>query len=317
MSTRSPILFLVFNRPDTTQRVFEAIRAACPPRLYVAADGPRGDRADEATRCETVRRIATAVDWPCNLVTLLRSENLGCKRAVSSAITWFFQHEAAGIILEDDCLPDPSFFPYVDELLDRYRDDESVMWVSGDNFISSHWRAHDSYYFSQYPHIWGWASWRRAWRHYDVDMRDWHTSDKAALLQRQLPGLRRAREQWRNTFDKVSTGCIDTWDYQWTYACWKAAGIGCLPDVNLISNIGFGSGATHTLSAESKHANLPVVPIAQPLRHPPVACANAAADRWTSEHVFGIDERLSELGRWRRAIARRIARIWPRPPART
>ena len=317
MSTRSPILFLVFNRPDTTRRVFEAIRTARPPRLYVAADGARVARAGEAERCEEVRRIAMAVDWPCELVTLLRPTNLGCKRAVSTAINWFFEHEAEGIILEDDCLPDPSFFPYVDDLLERYRSDERVMWISGDNFISSHWKPSTSYYFSHYPHIWGWATWRRAWEHYDVDMRQWNAGNKDGFLQSRLPSLRRAREQWRKNFDQVSSGGIDTWDYQWTYACWKAAGIGCLPDVNLISNIGFGSGATHTLSAESKHANLAVVPIAQPLRHPPVACANAAADRWTSEHVFGIDERLSELGRWRRAIARRIARIWPRPPART
>lgn len=316
MSMRSPILFLVFNRPDTTKRVFEAIRAARPARLYVAADGARADRPDEAARCEAVRRVATAIDWPCELFTLFRSSNLGCKRAVSSAITWFFEHETEGIVLEDDCLPDPSFFPYVDEMLERYRSDERVMWVSGDNFISSHWKSPASYYFSRYPHIWGWATWRRAWQHYDVDMREWHASDKEAFLERRLPGLRRARAHWRSIFDKVSTGGIDTWDYQWVHACWKADGIGCLPEVNLISNIGFGAGATHTRSAESKHANLAVAPIVQPLRHPLAVCADDDADRWTSEHVLDIDERPSELGRWGRALVRRVSRAWPRPAAR-
>jgi hypothetical protein len=311
MSTGSPILFLVFNRPETTQRVFEAIQAARPSRLYVAADGPRPARSDEASRCEAVRRLATAIDWPCELHTLFRSENLGCKLAVSSAITWFFEHESEGLILEDDCLPDPSFFTYVDELLERYRGDERVMWISGDNFISSHWKPPASYYFSRYPHIWGWATWRRAWRHYDVDMLEWSRNDKDAFLQRRLLGLRRARVHWRKTFDIVSTGGIDTWDYQWTYACWRADGIGCLPDVNLVSNIGFGAGATHTISAESKHANLAVASLTQPLRHPTAVRADDAADRWTSQHVFDIDESGSELVRWGRALARRLR--WSRP----
>ncbi len=170
---QSPILLLVFNRPDTTRQVFETIRAARPPRLYVAADGPRPGRAGEAERCAEVRELTTQIDWPCELKTLFRNENLGCKIGVSSAIDWFFQNEPEGIILEDDVVPLPSFFLYCDVLLDRYRNDIRVGVISGSNLVSNHLMLEESYFFSRYNHIWGWASWRRAWDHYDVTMASW------------------------------------------------------------------------------------------------------------------------------------------------
>lgn len=293
LTMRSPVLFLVFNRPDTTARVFEAIRRAQPPRLYVAADGPRAARAGEQERCEAVRRIAIAVDWPCELATLFRERNLGCKRAVSSAISWFFEHEPEGIVLEDDCLPDASFFPYCDELLDRYRDDPRVMCISGDNFISSVWTPEDSYYFSRYQHIWGWATWRRAWASYDVDMAEWRNGRGSAVVEARLPGEPRAVAYWCRLFDAVANGRIDTWDYQWMYACFRECGLSCMPASNLISNIGFGEGATHTVSPESKQANLCVSPLPIALRHPESVEPRIEADRWTSEHVFGLDEQQS------------------------
>lgn len=304
MSIRSPLLFLVFNRPDTTERVFEAIRKARPTRLYVAADGPRASRPTESERCDTVRRIATAVDWPCEVQTLFRAENLGCKRAVSSGITWFFEHEPEGIILEDDCVPDPSFFSYCDELLERYRADPRVMCVSGDNFVSSVWKPTETYYFSKFVHIWGWASWRRAWDLYDVDIRNWQAQDKAALLERWMPGERSAQALWRACFDGVASGQIDTWDYQWVYTCWQHGGLSAMPAVNLISNIGFGPGATHTVSPESKLARLPVEPLPAPYLHPALVQPSSFADAWTSRHVLGVDERFISLARLKRGVRR-------------
>lgn len=165
-----PVLFLVFNRAHTTVRVFEAIRQARPARLYVAADGPRPVREGEAERCAEVRRIATNVDWDCEVHTLFRDENLGCRHAVSSAITWFFVYEEEGIILEDDCIPNQSFFLYCAELLERYRDDERIMCITGDNFQKTMEGYPFGYYFYIYNHCWGWASWRRAWSHYDADL---------------------------------------------------------------------------------------------------------------------------------------------------
>lgn len=311
MSTVSPILFLVFNRPDCTRRVFEAIREARPPRLYVAADGPRASRPGESERCDAVRRVATDVDWPCQVITLMRSENFGCKRAVSSAITWFFDHEPEGIVLEDDCLPAASFFPYCDELLARYRTDERVMCISGDNFISGTWDPPHSYYFSQYAHIWGWASWRRAWRHYDVDLTAWRNGIHQNMLETRFPNEGRARVHWRGLFDAVARGEIDTWDYQWTFACWANRGLSCMPKVNLISNIGFGHDATHTVSPESKLAGMPCGSLALPLAHPASVAPSTEADRWTSGRIFDIDENLGILGRlWRRVLGR-VSRAWP------
>ncbi|HEY6643531.1 hypothetical protein [Povalibacter sp.] len=309
MSTRSPVLFIVFNRPDTTRRVFEAIRAARPPRLYVAADGPRPHKAGEVERCEEVRRIATAVDWPCELKTLMSDENLGCKVGESSGMNWFFENELEGIVLEDDCLPDPSFFTYCDDLLERYRDDPLVMHISGDNFISDTWKPEESYYFSQYVHGWGWASWRRAWQHYDVDMRSWRSGNKREFLERALPGQPDARLFWGDIFDRTVNGQIDTWDYQWVYACWKQGGLSCMPKINLISNIGFGEGATHTSNPDGKHARLGVGSLDTPLKHPTVIEASVYADRWSSENVFDIPNEICIVKRWNRRLRGRLGKL--------
>jgi hypothetical protein len=308
MSSRSPVLFLVFNRPDTTRLVFEAIRAARPPRLYVAADGPRSDRPGDAERCGEVRRIATAVDWPCRLVTRFLDSNHGCRNAVSQAVTWFFDQEPEGIVLEDDCLPEPSFFGFCEELLERYRDDHRVMSISGDNFISSVWQPTESYYLSRYVHIWGWASWRRAWQHYDVSMASWNTFDHDDLLRLRFPGAPRAQRYWRRVLDRVSAGQIDTWDYQWVYAAWRQAGLSCMPRNNLVSNIGFGLDATFTKDTEGMHANLSREAIQLPLTHPRHVVGNVAADRWTTRHVFSVRERWFAAERWREWCARTTLR---------
>jgi hypothetical protein len=299
--TSAPVLFMVFNRPDTTARVFDAIRAARPTHLFVAADGPREQREGEADRCRQVREIATAVDWPCTVTTLFRDQNLGCKRAVSSAIDWFFDQVPEGVILEDDCIPDPSFFPYVTTLLERYRDDTRVMMISGDNFIAGHWRPTASYYFSGFTHIWGWASWRRAWAQYDVDMSDWPAQRAEGLLERRFPDSIEARTYWAGLFDRVRRGEIDTWDYQWAYTTFKRGGVACMPAVNLISNIGFGADATHTLDPEAKLANLPSAALPMPLTHPQDVAADESADAWTLANVFGIDSRpVGQRGEQRR-----------------
>lgn len=293
---KNPVLFLVFNRPDVTARVFQILQRMQPPRLYVAADGPRESRPAEGSLCEQTRAIATAVDWPCEVFTLFRETNFGCKRAVSSAISWFFDREVQGIVLEDDCLPEPSFFDYCDELLDRYRNDDRVMCISGDNFISSHWQPEHSYYFSRYAHIWGWASWARAWEHYRVDLAAPGDDRIEEVLERTFPGSARLRDHWEALLTEVAAGRIDTWDYQWTYALWRKQGLSCVPRVNLISNIGFGAGATHTVHAESKLASLAVARLRQPLEHPAQVRRSELADSWTEKRIFEVST-LSDVRR--------------------
>ena len=282
---KSAVLFLVFNRPEPTARVFEAIREAQPPRLYVAADGPRAARIGESERCALTRRIASAVDWPCRVDTLFRETNLGCKNAVSSAIGWFFEHEDEGIILEDDCLPEPSFFRYCDELLAHYRDNPRIGLISGDNFQFGKTHGVSSYYFSRYAHIWGWASWRRVWKHYDRDCANWPAFRDDGGLER-VPGMsRREIRHWESIFDKVYANGIDTWDYQLAFAMWSHQMLSVLPQQNLVTNIGFGPEATHT-SASSRFANVPVSPIRFPLLHPTSLTACEQADRRTSEMLL-------------------------------
>jgi len=263
---KTPVLLLVFNRPELTAQCFAAIRAARPERLYVAADGPRAARLGEAGRCAAVRRIATAVDWPCELKTLFRQDNLGCGRAVAEGITWFFENEAEGIILEDDIDPDPSFFLYCEALLERYRDDEQVAMISGYNRFGSLPKSEASYGFTQHACIWGWASWRRAWQQYDFKMASWPSPAARHRVAAVLGKRRFAIQYWSDLFDQTKSGTIDTWDYQWVFSMWMNEMIGILPATALIANIGFGDDATHTFA--------PVAPLpprglmSLPLKHP-------------------------------------------------
>jgi hypothetical protein len=288
MSCRSPILFIAFNRPQTTQRVFDAIRRARPPRLYVAADGPRAGRAEELKKCEAVRGIATAVDWPCELRTLFRSDNLGCRRAVSAAITWFFESESEGIILEDDCLPDLSFFTFCDDLLDRFRQDERVMCITGDNFVADYWQPSESYYFSRYPSIWGWATWARAWRHYAAASGSLSARSVDRILKHALPDRPLVREFWRARIAEVRLGVVDTWDYDWVLTMFARGGVCCVPRENLVENIGFGEGATHTVASVCPAYVASAKTVAMPLMHPTEVQVSLVADQCTDDRIFGL-----------------------------
>ena len=325
---RTPVLFLVFNRPATTSSVFAAIRAAAPPRLYVAADGPRQDRSEEAACCEKVRSIATAVDWPCEVQTLFRDTNLGCKNAVSGAISWFFEHEDEGIILEDDCLPSSTFFRYCEELLARFRHDTRIMSIAATNMQGRCPDADPSYFFSRYSLMWGWATWRRAWRHYDLSMRDWPRLRGQGWLRGIGEGSWLFARVWRRIFDACFAGRIDTWDYQWIYSCWLQGGASILPCTNLVRNLGIGENATHTIFHHDILSTLQEAQIEFPLRHPGYIARNHEADRFLDRHWFHVDWKgelrgsLEELlaggalARLTRPLRTRLRRRANRGPAR-
>ena len=243
---KTPVLMLVFNRPDLTQTLFDIIRAARPERLYVAADGPRPTREGEAERCAEVRRIVTAIDWPCEVKTLFREANLGCRLAVSGGIGWFFDQEPEGIVLEDDIHPDPSFFPYCEALLERYRDDPQVAIISGCNMVDGISDRQAGYRFSRHALIWGWASWRRTWQHYDIAMTGWPSPEARARLAAMFDGHRLLISNWSAIFDRMARGEIDTWDYQLQYSAWMHGMLSIIPAHTLIVNEGFRSDATHT-----------------------------------------------------------------------
>lgn len=254
-----PILFLIFNRPDTTQKVFDVIREIRPKQLFIAADGPRKNKSGEIQKCNETRTIVNQINWECEIKTLFRDENLGCGMAVSSAITWFFENVEEGIILEDDCLPHPSFFSYCEELLDRYRDNDEVMLISGSNRYDKNAMVKTSYYFLAVFCIWGWATWRSAWKKYEYDINKISKKQLNAALKYYFKD-NRIRRYWRWIFYLLRKHQIDTWDYQFAFCVWINKGLSIAPYKNLISNIGFGENATHTLS-NYKISNLPTFTI--------------------------------------------------------
>lgn len=283
------ILFIIFNRPDTTKQVFEAIRKAQPSRLYIAADGPREGRVGEVERVAKVREIATAIDWPCDVKTLFQEQNLGCKYGPKSAIDWFFHQEEEGIILEDDCLPHPDFFGFCEDLLLRYRTDERVAVITGNNFQNGQRRGEASYYFSRYVHIWGWATWRRAWLLNDSDIRFWPHWRDSEDWKGKLTDKVEAR-YWRKIFDSVYEHRFETtWDYPWTACAWYHGRLTATPNGNLVSNIGFGPDSTHTKDANSPIAAYPTNPLGK-LIHPELVVIDDQADRYVFHHVYGGKE---------------------------
>jgi hypothetical protein len=266
-SLTTPVLLIVFNRPDTTARVFQEIRRAGPPALYVAADGPRPGVAADTALCDAARRVVAEIDWPCDVRTLYRDENLGPKHAPASAITWFFDHEPEGIVLEHDCLPHPSFFRFSEELLARYRREPRVMMIGGWNPLGR-WRDdRQSYHFST-GGPWGWASWRRAWTHYDVHMARWADEEARRALRAILRHPRQLRDDLRR-FALTHAGRIQTWDYQWRFARLVNGGLTVTPSRNLVRNIGFRPDATTTRRSRSVFAHMPAYELEFPLRHPP------------------------------------------------
>jgi len=249
-SLKTAVLFLVFNRLETTKQVFQAIREAQPLRLYIASDGPRATHPSEKKEVKAVRDyLLSNLDWQCEVSTLLRESNLGCKHAVENAITWFFDHEEMGIILEDDCLPSDSFFSYCQELLEEYRNDKRVMMISGLNKQEKWETASNDYFFSHLGGIWGWASWSRAWEFYDADM----SALDRILRKHYLRGLlgRRLGKLREKQMIKIRAKNIDTWDFHWALSRHMNSGLSCVPSKNLVTNIGFGENATHTVSSIS------------------------------------------------------------------
>ena len=283
MAFETPIAFCIFNRPEPTSRVFEAIARQRPSKLLIIADGPRDDRPKEDFLVAQTRAIVEKVDWNCDLITNLSDSNLGCRNRMATGLTWAFEQVEELIILEDDCLPDDSFFEYCQTLLRMYRDRPEVMMISGNNFQPKS-RTNHSYFFSNYSHIWGWASWRRAWQQYDVDMQDWPQVRAEKCIAEHLDS-QREYEFWRDIFDQQHANAIDTWDFAWAYTCMKQGGLTILPNVNLVSNLGFGADATHTMDINSPLSNLPTESISR-LEHPETIERNNIADQWTFQNIF-------------------------------
>jgi hypothetical protein len=297
---KSAVLFIVFNRPDSTHKVFDQIRKARPSRLYVAADGPRFDQEGEEQLCKKTRSIVDKLDWDCEIHTLFRDKNLGCKKAVSSAINWFFNHEEEGIILEDDCLPSDSFFGFCDILLDKYRNDARVRHISGCNFQQGQKWGDSTYYFSNISHVWGWATWKRVWNEYDLTLSGYSRHD----VKRQFGNIYNDPmiiESWDEIFSQVKAGQINSWAYPLGFMNYFNNGLCIIPNENLVSNIGFGENATHTQNQDSLNANIPLHEITE-IKHPIYFVPEKQADEFSLSYEFNIAEKKRKQQLLRRRI---------------
>jgi hypothetical protein len=308
MQFTTPITMMVFNRPELTERLFGIVASQRPKTLLVIADGPREGRVGEAEKCKAVRSIVSKVDWPCELLTNFSDVNLRCRARFTTGLNWVFEQFEQAIILEDDCVPDPTFFTFCEEILDRYRDDPRVMHITGNNWLPGDWNYPASYYFSHYTACWGWATWRRAWKLFDPMIPNWPQVKASGFLSSYLPNPREVAF-WTRNFDQVHSSGADIWDYQWTFACMSNRGLGVTPMVNLVSNVGTGPDATHTNTGEPR-MNWPTGSISFPLRHP------LAIERCTAEdeQLFSqyLDPRGPDPGlmlRARRKVGRTLRKV--------
>jgi hypothetical protein len=302
----TPILFIIFNRPTTTRIVFEHIRDRKPRQLFIAADGPRLTHHNDADYCQQARAVVDNIDWPCVVHTLFHDKNLGCGRAVNTAISWFFSHVERGIILEDDCVPDPTFFDFCDTMLDRYNDDLRIMMIAGTSYLFNRVRSTNSYFFSRYYPVWGWATWRRAWQYYDFEIKEW-AHDRQSYMLEQFFHNAKIVHFWSEYFDRIVRHELDTWDIQWTYACIKQKAFCIVPFNNLISNIGYIG--THAIGIKSFDQDIERRPIEVPhLVHPKtvIACDGYDILMYKNMNVIPRGVMLHHLGRWYRALRARL-----------
>ncbi len=280
----TPILFLIFNRPQTTEVVFKRIREVRPKHLFISADGPRQDRPDEARLCAEARSVVSAIDWDCRVHTRFLDRNHGCRLGVSSAITWFFENINEGIVVEDDCLPDTSFFHFTRSLLEHYRDNPRIMHIGGTNFQDGRTRGSGSYYVSNLSHIWGWGTWKRAWEQFDLNLVAFPQLRKQNFFAGVFPNSQ-MKEFWERRFDLAFNNKIDTWDIQWQYALSVNEGLSVIPNKNLVTNIGFHEVATHTRDDFNILANIPASSIQQ-IHHPTSMDPDHEADYYSFRRYF-------------------------------
>jgi len=279
----TPVLFIVFNRPDTTRKVMEAIRKVKPTKLYIVADGPRYNVKDDIERCKAARDVASQVDWDCKVVKQFREENFGCGKGPASAMTWFFEQEEEGIILEDDCVPSSSFFFFCAELLERYRYDTRIMEIGGTNFENEKVRGKEfSYFFSNMIYIWGWATWRRAWKLFDYEMGHYNEINDKRYLDGHFDFAYEV-EHFNYIFSRMYQGDERTsrktvWDYQWQFTCKINSGLTIVPEKNLVTNLGFGPEATNTKNPLGAGHDLKMQEMEFPLKHPEFVIVNRSRD---------------------------------------
>ena len=290
----TPVAYVVFNRPRHTRQTFAAIRAYRPSQLFIIADGPRASHPADIERCREVRNLVSEIDWPCEVQRNFSEENLGCRQRVSSGLDWVFSIVDRAIVLEDDCLASPEFFSFCDTLLERYSVNDSVWVVSGNSYQPQYRRGDGSYFFSKNPDIWGWATWRRAWRHYRADLPFLSEWLKSQRWKQDFP-TRYEQRFFRRIFSEALSGTVDSWAYLWVGCVIYGGGLSATPNANLVTNIGFDDEATHTTSRSLKYDRTPL----GAMTHPSQIAADAEADAYFRRKFSdpGLSKRLLRRAR--------------------
>lgn len=300
------ILFLVFNRPEITQRTFDQIKRQQPKLLYVAADGPRINYPDDIELCKKTKAVIEQVDWDCDVKKLYSDHNLGCGLGPVKGINWFFENVEEGIIIEDDCIPNDSFFHFCTNLLERYKNNDQVKLICGTSYQNRPLN-NDSYYFSKYPHVWGWASWRRTWKDYNFDISTESINTLNTVIDKTF-NKKRDRKMWKDNMKMIVNG-LDAWDYQLMYWMWKNDGICITPWKNLISNIGFGQHATHTYDANSSQSAMKQHELIE-INHPKAIIPHKKADRLERNTVLLEPDYLYLYSRIRSLLIRSLNAVF-------
>lgn len=299
-----PVAFVFYNRPEYVRLSFRRIRELAPRRLLLIADGPKSE--EDAIRCGEARSAALQIDWPCDVETSFSDSNLGCRARLTSGLTWAFERAEEMIIVEDDCIPDPSFFSFCASLLERYRDDERVTAISGNNFQGGRSRGSESYYFSRYCHIWGWATWRRAWSLYEANVESFPDALRTGQFSKMFDSEEES-EFWRSVLDRCYRRELDTWDYQWMYSCWRRGGLCIHPAVNLVTNIGCDPELSKL--PHGQLVNRVEARTLSGLVHPPMPVRNVEADRFTFENLFAPGGSRRRKSAPREAVRRVFGRL--------
>ena len=241
-----PILLLVFKIPKNIKKILKILEKIKPYKIYISADGPRQYNIDDRKLCDQTKNLFNKLNWKCLIKRNYLKSNLGCKEAVSKGISWFFKNEKSGIILEDDCIPNLDFFKFCQLNLKRYKDVKKIGCITGNNFQKKIDKK-KTYYFSRYPHCWGWATWSRAWKAYDKDISFWPSYKKTDNWKNYFKN-NIEQKYWTKIFNNIHDNKIDSWAYPWSLCLWKNKMLTITPSVNLVKNIGFGKEATHTIT---------------------------------------------------------------------
>ena len=300
MQFNIPIAYFIFNRPDCTKKSFSIIRDQKPKKLLIISDGPRSENLDDKKKCKECLEIVSQIDWPCDIKTNYSDINLGMKERNITGLNWAFSIEEELLILEDDNLPTNEFFKFVEEIVPIYRNNEKIFQITGVNWQDGNFRGDGSYYFSKYNNLWGWVTWRRNWKKYDVKISAWPDYKKSDNWKKKCPN-NIERYYWEKLFDEFYSKEINSWAYAWLFSAFYNNRLTITPNVNLVKNVGLHGDGTH----EFKNKNSLMKPYGKikfPIIHPKYIEENFRADEYTFNNIFGGNEMKSIKGKFKKFL---------------